>query len=68
MRSRSIAQDYAFSPLNITEEAARKLLTYHEVSPAFLPVLFNCGDQPGISDEGSANVVYEKEGDGSFSV
>ena len=41
----------------------RKILTFHTVSPEFLSVLFACGDQPRVSEEGSATLNVTRKVD-----
>ena len=53
LRIVSIAQVHSLLPLNITEEAMRKILTYHDVSPDFLTNLFCCGNCTSSSREPS---------------
>lgn len=63
---RSIAQTFSLKPLNVTEELMRKVLTYHQVTPDFLAILFSCGDHPQAGDTGSGNWIIKQSLDGKY--
>ena len=66
LRVISITQTHSLKPLKITEEAMRKILTYHSVTPDFLTNLFCCGDSPQISEAGSGHYCTTRLEDGSL--